>query len=49
VFVAHGRSDATAMVNAVRLARHSVEVGLLASLRTAIEQGLSQLVPEGVA
>ncbi|MEX1143419.1 MAG: phosphate acyltransferase PlsX [Anaerolineales bacterium] len=49
VFVAHGRSDATAMVNAVKLARHSVEVGLLSSLRTAIEQGLSQLAPEGAA
>ncbi len=46
VFVAHGRSDATAMLNALKLARRSVEVGLLDSLRSAIEKGLSQLVPE---
>lgn len=43
VFVAHGRSDHQALLSAIRLARHSVEVGLLASLRTAIEQGLGQL------
>lgn len=43
VFVAHGRSDHHALVSAIRLARQSVEVGLLASLRTAIEQGLGQL------
>jgi glycerol-3-phosphate acyltransferase PlsX len=49
VFVAHGRSDATAMVNAVRLARHSVDVGLLASLRTSIEQGLNQLASQEAA
>jgi glycerol-3-phosphate acyltransferase PlsX len=38
VFVAHGRSDARAMVSAVKLARHSVEVGLLEYLRTSIEK-----------
>ncbi len=43
IFVAHGRSDQRALFSAIRLARHSVEVGLLASLRTAIEQGLGQL------
>jgi glycerol-3-phosphate acyltransferase PlsX len=40
VFVAHGRSDAKALLSAIRLARHSVEVGLLDSLRTAIESAL---------
>lgn len=43
VFVAHGRSDARAMLSAIRLARQSVEVGLLNSLGSAIEHGLSQL------
>ncbi|MEX1248580.1 MAG: phosphate acyltransferase PlsX [Anaerolineales bacterium] len=46
VFVAHGRSDAKALVSAIKLARHSVEVGLLDSLRTAIEKGLPQLSSE---
>ncbi len=45
VFVAHGRSDAAAMVAAFKLARRSVEVGLLNSLRASIEQGLAQLSP----
>jgi glycerol-3-phosphate acyltransferase PlsX len=43
VFVAHGRSDAPALVSAVKAARRSVESGLLESLRTAIEQGLTHL------
>jgi hypothetical protein len=34
------------MLNALKLARRSVEVGLLDSLRSAIEKGLSQLAPE---
>lgn len=38
VFVAHGRSDARAMMSAVKLARHSVEVGLLEYLRASIEK-----------
>ena len=42
VFVAHGRSDSRALVSAVKAARLSVEVGLLDSLRTAIEQGFGQ-------
>ncbi|MGH2582792.1 MAG: phosphate acyltransferase PlsX [Anaerolineales bacterium] len=46
IFVAHGRSDAKALVSAVRLARRSVQVSLLESLRKAIEQGLEQLTPE---
>lgn len=46
VFIAHGRSDSTAIVSAVKLARRCVEAGLLDSLRTAIEHGLTQLMPE---
>ena len=49
VFVAHGRSDATAMLNAIKLARRSVEVGLLQSLRSAIQAGLSQRAPQAAA
>lgn len=43
VFVAHGRSDARAMFSALTLARHSIEVELLNSLRGAIEMSLSQM------
>ena len=43
VFVAHGRSDARAMFSALTLARHSIEVELLNSLRGAIEKSLSQM------
>jgi glycerol-3-phosphate acyltransferase PlsX len=43
VFVAHGRSDAPAIVSAIKAARHAVEVGLLDSLRSAVESGISQL------
>jgi glycerol-3-phosphate acyltransferase PlsX len=41
VFVAHGRSDARALVNSVRLARQAVERGLMDTLRSAIKAGLS--------
>jgi glycerol-3-phosphate acyltransferase PlsX len=41
VFVAHGRSDARALVNSVRLARQAVERGLMDTLRTAIKAGLA--------
>lgn len=41
VFVAHGRSDAKAMVSAVKAARHGVEVGLLDYLRASIEKQYS--------
>lgn len=40
VFVAHGRSDAKAIFSAIRLARQSVEVGLLESLGKAVESAL---------
>jgi glycerol-3-phosphate acyltransferase PlsX len=43
VFVAHGRSDARAMLSAIHLARRSVEVGLISHLRESIERGLGQL------
>lgn len=46
VYVAHGRSDAQSLVSAVKAARRSVEVGLLESVRAAIEYGLSQLPVE---
>jgi glycerol-3-phosphate acyltransferase PlsX len=46
VFVGHGRSEARALVSAIRLARQGVKVNLLASLGAAIEKGLGQLSPE---
>jgi glycerol-3-phosphate acyltransferase PlsX len=36
VFVGHGRSDARALVNAIRVTREAVDAGLLESLRAAI-------------
>jgi glycerol-3-phosphate acyltransferase PlsX len=41
VFVGHGRSDALAMVNSLKLAHQAVEAGLLASLKTAIQSELA--------
>jgi glycerol-3-phosphate acyltransferase PlsX len=46
VFVGHGRSDARALVSAIRVARQAVEVDLLSALRTAIQERLSSLVIE---
>jgi phosphate acyltransferase len=43
VFVGHGRSDARAMVSALRVAHQSVQVDLLDSLRTAIQERLADL------
>lgn len=42
VFVGHGRSDAKAILSAIRLARQSVEVGLLESLGKSVESALGQ-------
>jgi glycerol-3-phosphate acyltransferase PlsX len=42
VFSGHGRSDAYALVNAIRVARQAVEADLLNAIRDAIEE---QLVP----
>jgi len=47
VFVGHGRSDARAMVSALRVAHQSVQVDLLGSLRTAIPARLAQLPASG--
>jgi glycerol-3-phosphate acyltransferase PlsX len=43
VFVGHGRSDARAMVSALRVAHRSVEAGLLDSLRTTVQEKLANL------
>lgn len=40
VFVGHGRSDARALVNGVRVARQAVEAGLLPALREGIQSSL---------
>jgi len=42
VFIGHGRSDAIAIKNAVRVAKQAVESGVLTSLRAAIEQSLKE-------
>jgi glycerol-3-phosphate acyltransferase PlsX len=42
VFVGHGRSDARALVNAIRVARQAVESGLLGALRSAIQTRLGE-------
>ncbi len=43
VFIGHGRSDAIAIKNAVRVAKQAVESGVLTSIRSAIEQSLKRL------
>jgi glycerol-3-phosphate acyltransferase PlsX len=40
VFIGHGRSDAIAIKNAVRLAKEAAESGVLGSIRAALEQNL---------
>jgi glycerol-3-phosphate acyltransferase PlsX len=42
VFIGHGRSDAYALVNAIRVARQAVLADLLSAIRVAIEE---QLIP----
>ena len=42
VFIGHGRSDAIAIKNAVRLANNAVKSNVLGSIRTAIEQSLNK-------
>jgi len=42
IFVGHGRSDARALVSAVRTARQAVEVNLLVAIQSAIQERLSQ-------
>lgn len=41
-FVAHGRSDALAIKNAVRVAKEAVEVKVLDAMKSAIEESLKQ-------
>jgi glycerol-3-phosphate acyltransferase PlsX len=43
VFVGHGRSDARALVNAIRTARQAVEADLLGALASAIQKRLAQV------
>jgi phosphate acyltransferase len=40
VFIGHGRSDARALVNGVKVARQAVEANLLQALRGAIQARL---------
>jgi glycerol-3-phosphate acyltransferase PlsX len=47
VFIGHGRSDAYAMVSAIRSARKAVETKLLSAIQEAIEQQLSATVLDG--
>jgi glycerol-3-phosphate acyltransferase PlsX len=42
VFIGHGRSDANAIKNAIRVAKESAEAGVIDSIRTAIEQNLKK-------
>jgi glycerol-3-phosphate acyltransferase PlsX len=43
VFVGHGRSDARALVSAIRTARYAIEADLLGALRGAIQERLEQI------
>lgn len=43
VFVGHGRSDAHAVVSAIRTVRQAVEADLLAALRSAIQERLAMI------
>jgi glycerol-3-phosphate acyltransferase PlsX len=43
VFIGHGRSDARALVSAIRTARQAVEADLLQALQLAIEERLALL------
>jgi len=40
VFIGHGRSDAFAMKNAIRVAKHAVDVKVLDAMKSAIEESL---------
>jgi len=42
IFVGHGRSDARALVSAVRTARQAIEADLLLAIQSAIQERLSQ-------
>ncbi len=47
VFIGHGRSDARALFNAVRVARQAVEADLLAELQTGIQERLRRTKSKG--
>ena len=40
VFIGHGRSDANAIKNAIRVAKEAAEANVIESLKTAIEESL---------
>ena len=42
VFIGHGRSDALAIKNAVRVAKHAVDVKVLDAMKSAIEESLNK-------
>ena len=44
VFIGHGRSDAIAIKNAVRVAKDAAEAGVLAAIETAIEESLKDSI-----
>jgi glycerol-3-phosphate acyltransferase PlsX len=48
VFVGHGRSDARALVSAIRVARQAVAGGLLPAMRREIHARLTTGIAEGV-
>jgi len=43
VFIGHGRSDAHAMVSAIRAARQAVSSNLLESIKDAIQQQITRV------
>jgi glycerol-3-phosphate acyltransferase PlsX len=47
-FVGHGRSDARALVSAIREARQAAEVGLLEAIHTAVQERLAVTAREAV-
>lgn len=44
VFIGHGRSDAYAIKNAIRVAKHAVDVNVLDAMKSAIEESLRSAV-----
>jgi glycerol-3-phosphate acyltransferase PlsX len=42
VFIGHGRSDAAAIKNAVRVAKNAVEANVLDAIKSAIEESLKK-------
>jgi len=44
VFIGHGRSDAFAIKNAIRVAKHAVDVKVLETMKSAIEESLRSTV-----